>query len=146
MTRFNRSASQTYTLITPASPLSDLEEFLKTNKENKGVKVLPSGLQYQVLKSGDGASPKIVNAVTAHYEGTFPDGRVFDSSYKRGEPAQFPLTRVIPGWAEALQLLKVGDKWKIFLPPYLAYGEHGFGKEIGPNMALIFEIELLGIN
>jgi len=121
------------------------EAFLTANKGKTGVVVLPSGLQYEVLATGEGASPKALNVVTAHYRGTFIDGRVFDSSYERGEPAQFPLTRVIPGWSEALQLMKVGDKWKIFLPPYLAYGEVGFGREIGPNMALVFEIELLGI-
>jgi FKBP-type peptidyl-prolyl cis-trans isomerase FklB len=84
--------------------------------------------------------------VKIHYRGSFIDGRVFESSYQRGEPAVFPLNRVIPGWIEALQLMKVGDKWQVFIPAYLAYGEMGYNQLVGPNMALVFEIELLGIN
>jgi len=122
------------------------EAFLTENKSKEGVKALPSGLQYKILKSGTGPSPTLLDTVTAHYKGSFIDGRVFESSYERGQPQVFPLNRVIPGWSEALQLMKVGDKWQIFIPAYLAYGEGGFGQEIGPNMTLVFEMELLGIN
>lgn len=99
-----------------------------------------------MLKAGDGSTPTLLDTVSVHYRGYFMDGREFDSSYARDKPVTFPVNRVIPGWAEALQLMKVGDKWRIFIPPYLAYGEMGFGAEIEPNTALIFEMELLGIN
>jgi FKBP-type peptidyl-prolyl cis-trans isomerase FklB len=124
------------------------EAFLIENKDNEGVAALNSGLQYKVLSSGpsSGEQPTPLDHVKIHYRGSFIDGRVFDSSYQRGQPHVFPLNRVIAGWTEVLQLMKVGDKWQVFIPPYLAYGEMGFGQEIGPNMALIFEIELLGIN
>ena len=124
------------------------ESFLTENKSKEGVVTLTSGLQYKVLAKGEGASPHPtpLDFVKIHYRGTFIDGRVFDSSYQRGQPHVFPLNRVIPGWVEVLQLMKVGDKWQVFIPPYLAYGEMGFGQEIGPNMALVFEIELLSIN
>ncbi|MBS0620495.1 MAG: FKBP-type peptidyl-prolyl cis-trans isomerase [Verrucomicrobia bacterium] len=124
------------------------EAFFAENKEKEGVVTLSSGLQYKVLSSGDtaGSHPTPFDAVQIHYRGSFVDGRVFDSSFQRGEPLLFPLNRVIPGWSEALQLMRVGDKWQVFIPPYLAYGEMGYGQEIGPNMALIFEIELLAIN
>jgi FKBP-type peptidyl-prolyl cis-trans isomerase FklB len=124
------------------------EAFLNENKGKEGVKTLTSGLQYKVLSSGPASEvhPTPLDFVKIHYRGTFIDGRVFDSSYQRGQPHVFPLNRVIAGWTEALQLMRVGDKWQIFTPPYLAYGELGFGQEIGPNTALIFEIELLGIN
>lgn len=124
------------------------EEFLAQNKAKEGVTTLPSGLQFKVLtKSQEGGMhPTPLDVVKIHYRGTFPDGRVFDSSYQRGQPVTFPLNRVIPGWIEALQKMQVGDKWEVFIPPYLAYGDNGFGQEIGPNVALVFEIELLGIN
>ncbi len=124
------------------------EAFLVENKGKAGVTTLTSGLQYKVLSSGSasGMHPTPLDFVKIHYRGSFPDGRVFDSSYQRGEPAVFPLNRVIAGWTEILQLMRMGDKWEVFIPPYLAYGEMGFGQEIGPNVALIFEIELLGIN
>lgn len=124
------------------------EVFLNENKKQEGITTLNSGLQYKVLSSGasSGIHPTPLDFVKIHYRGNFIDGRVFDSSYQRGEPHIFPLNRVIAGWTEILQLMKVGDKWQVFIPPYLAYGEMGFGQEIGPNMALIFEIELLGIN
>lgn len=122
------------------------EAFLEENKKKEGVVTLPSGLQYHVLSSGSGASPTILDTVSTHYRGSYINGQIFDSSYERGKPAVFPLNRVIPGWAEALQKMKVGDKWKIFVPSYLAYGEMGFGNEIGPNVTLIFEMELLAIN
>ncbi len=124
------------------------EAFLTENKKKEGIQVLSSGLQYKVLSSGpaSGAHPTPLDHVKIHYRGSFIDGRIFDSSYQRGQPHVFPLNRVIPGWTEVLQLMKVGDKWEVFIPSYLAYGEMGFGQEIGPNTALIFEIELLGIN
>jgi len=124
------------------------EEFLAQNKPKEGVVTLPSGLQYKVLSSGPAgnASPKLLDIARIHYRGCFIDGREFDSSYERGQPVSFPLSRVIAGWSEILQKMKVGDKWQVFIPPYLAYGENGFGPHIGPNTLLIFEIELLGIN
>ena len=121
------------------------EEFLAANKKNKGVKTTKSGLQYKVITSGKGATPKATDIVVTHYRGTLIDGKVFDSSYKRGKPATFPVNGVIKGWTEALQMMKVGDKWKLFIPANLAYGERGAGKSIGPNETLIFDIELLKI-
>lgn len=122
------------------------DAFLSLNKQKDGVVSLPSGLQYKVIKTGSGAKPNLFDNVTIHYKGTFIDGRVFDSSFDRGEPATFPLNRLIAGWSEALQLMQVGDKWQLFVPSYLAYGEQGYGPEIGPNTTLIFEVELLSIN
>jgi len=122
------------------------KEFLDNNKKREGVTTLPSGLQYEVIKKGTGESPKLTDEVTTHYTGTLLDGKVFDSSVQRGEPATFPVNGVIPGWTEALQLMKVGDKWKLYIPSELAYGERGAGQVIGPNETLIFEIELLSIN
>lgn len=119
--------------------------FLAQNKAAEGVKVLPSGLQYKVLKAGTGATPKATDQVTTHYRGTLINGTVFDSSYDRGQPATFPVNGVIKGWTEALQLMKVGDKWQLFVPSELAYGERGAGADIGPSAVLIFEVELLGI-
>lgn len=127
---------------------AESEAFFAENKEKEGVNTLSSGLQYKVLQSGPKASPypTSLDFVKIHYRGSFIDGRVFDSSYQRGEPAVMPLNRVIAGWTEIIQKMQVGDKWQVFIPPYLAYGENGFGQEIGPNVTLIFEIELLGIN
>ena len=124
------------------------ETFLQANKGREGVQTLSSGLQYKILGSGpsSGEHPTPLDFVKMHYRGNFIDGRVFDSSYERGQPHVFPMNRVIPGWTEVLQLMKVGDKWQVFIPAYLAYGEMGFGQEIGPNVALIFEMELLAIN
>ncbi len=119
--------------------------FLEENKKKEGVVSLPSGLQYEVLQEGDGAKPKETDTVTCHYHGMLIDGKVFDSSVQRGIPASFPLNRVISGWTEALQLMSVGSKWRIYLPPHLAYGEQQAGPMIGPNSTLIFEVELLGI-
>ncbi len=121
------------------------DEFLAENKKDKDVVSLPSGLQYKVLTMGTGRKPKTTETVTVHYRGTLIDGTEFDSSLKRGEPATFPLTRVIKGWTEALQLMPVGSKWTLFIPSDLAYGERGSGGIIGPNAALIFELELLAI-
>jgi FKBP-type peptidyl-prolyl cis-trans isomerase FklB len=121
------------------------ENFLAENKKKEGVVTLPSGLQYKVLKEGAGAIPKATDAVTVNYRGTFINDNEFDSSYKRGEPVSFPVTGVIAGWTEALQLMKVGSKWQLFVPAKLAYGEQGFPPAITPNATLIFEVELLGI-
>jgi len=121
------------------------DEFLSKNKNNPNVKVTHSGLQYIVEREGTGEIPKETDKVRVHYKGTFIDGKVFDSSYDRGEPIVFPLNGVIPGWTEALQLMKVGSKYKIFVPSELGYGEEGAGGIIGPNETLIFEIELLEV-
>ena len=119
--------------------LKDGEAFLAANAKKEGVKTLPSGLQYKVLKSGSGKTPKATDTVKTHYHGTLIDGTVFDSSVERGEPVEFPVNGVIPGWTEALQLMKEGDKWQLFVPAKLAYGERGAGGKIGPNSTLIFE-------
>jgi FKBP-type peptidyl-prolyl cis-trans isomerase len=121
------------------------EEFLATNKAKAGVVTLPSGLQYEIIKTGTGPKPTAEDQVKCHYHGTTIDGKVFDSSVDRGEPAVFPVNRVIPGWTEALQLMPVGSKWKLFIPAALAYGERGAGQDIKPNSTLIFEVELLEI-
>ena len=123
----------------------DGEAFLAANAKKDGVKTLPSGLQYKVIASGKGATPKATDTVETNYRGTLIDGTEFDSSYKRGQTFTFEVNGVIPGWTEAVQLMKVGDKWQLFVPPSLAYGERGAGREIGPNATLIFEVELLGI-
>lgn len=120
------------------------ETFLAGNKTKEGVVSLPSGLQYKILQSGDGSSPKGTDTVETNYRGTLINGMEFDSSYKRGQTAVFPVTGVIAGWTEALQLMKVGDKWQLFVPPELAYGERGAGP-VGPNSTLIFDVELLSI-
>lgn len=121
------------------------EDFLAINKTKEGVVTLPSGLQYKVLTEGTGDKPKLEDQVRCHYHGTLIDGTVFDSSINRGEPADFPVGGVIPGWIEALQLMPVGSKWELYIPSDLAYGEQGAGGKIGPNSALIFQIELLEI-
>lgn len=121
------------------------EKFLAENKKKEGVKTTDSGLQYKVLKEGSGPSPKETDTVVTNYKGTLLDGTEFDSSYKRNEPATFPVNRVIKGWTEALQLMKPGAKYQLFIPATLAYGERGAGREIGPNATLIFEVELLSI-
>ena len=121
------------------------EEFLNINKGKAGVVTLPSGLQYQVLKQGEGAKPAASDKVKCHYHGTLINGTVFDSSVQRGEPAVCGVSQVIPGWVEALQLMPVGSKWRLFIPSDLAYGEHGAGDAIEPNSALVFDVELLDI-
>ncbi len=121
------------------------EAFLAENKKKGDVKTLPSGLQYKVIKAGTGKKPRLTDTVTTHYRGTLIDGTEFDSSYRRGQPASFPVGGVIPGWTEALQLMEEGAKWQLFIPPNLAYGERGMGGVIGPNATLIFEIELISI-
>ncbi len=122
------------------------EAFLTENSKRDDVTTLPSGLQYQVLNAGDGPKPQATDEVTTHYHGTLIDGTVFDSSVDRGEPASFPVNRVIPAWVEALQLMPVGSKWRLFAPSNLAYGEQGAGEVIKPFSTLIFEVELLKIN
>ena len=122
------------------------EAFLTENKNKEGVVALPSGLQYQILNEGSGKSPSKNDSVTTHYHGTLLDGTVFDSSYERGEPATFPVNGVIAGWTEALQKMKEGDKWRLFIPSNLAYGTRGAGGDIGPNATLIFDVELLSVN
>ncbi|HAB08557.1 MAG: FKBP-type peptidyl-prolyl cis-trans isomerase [Alloalcanivorax venustensis] len=127
--------------------LEEGQEFLDENADKDGVEVTDSGLQYQVLESGDeGAqSPTLEDTVEVHYKGMLRDGTVFDSSIERDKPAVFGLKHIIPGWQEALPMMKVGDKWKLFLPPELGYGEQGAGGDIGPNEVLIFEVELLDV-
>ena len=117
--------------------------FLAENGKRQNVVTLPSGLQYEIIKQSEGPKPLATNTVTCHYHGTTIKGEVFDSSVRRGQPASFPLNGVIKGWTEALQLMPVGSKWKLFIPPQLAYGNRNISREIGPNSTLIFEVELL---
>lgn len=121
------------------------KSFLKANKRMEGVVTLPSGLQYKVVEKGNGDSPKASDKVSCHYRGTTIDGKEFDSSYKRGKPASFSVGGVIKGWTEALQLMKTGSKWMLYIPSNLAYGDKGAGQVIGPGSTLIFEVELLNI-
>ncbi|RKF15599.1 FKBP-type peptidyl-prolyl cis-trans isomerase [Alginatibacterium sediminis] len=121
------------------------EKFLGENRQRPEINVTESGLQYEVLAEGDGATPEASSKVRVHYEGTFINGEVFDSSVARGEPAEFPVNGVIRGWTEALQSMKVGDKWKLYVPAELAYGAQGAGSSIPPFSALIFEVELIDI-
>lgn len=121
------------------------EEFLTANGKRAEVKTTPSGLQYEVLKEGDGPQPAATDQVEVHYTGKLIDGTVFDSSEERGMPATFGVTQVIPGWVEALQLMKAGSRWRLFIPSQLAYGPQGAGNVIGPNSTLIFDVELLKV-
>lgn len=121
------------------------EKFLAENKTKEGVITLPSGLQYKVLTAGTGAKPQATDNVKCHYEGSLIDGQIFDSSIRRGEPAEFPVNGVIPGWVEALQLMNTGSKWQLYIPSELAYGSNGAGQAIGPNETLVFDVELLEI-
>ncbi|HMM16051.1 MAG TPA: FKBP-type peptidyl-prolyl cis-trans isomerase [Petrimonas sp.] len=120
-------------------------EFLETNKKKEGVVTLASGLQYEILKEGSGPKPKATEKVKCHYHGTLINGKVFDSSVERGQPAVFGVNQVIKGWVEALQLMSVGSKWRLYIPSELAYGSQGAGSSIEPNSTLIFDVELLGI-
>jgi FKBP-type peptidyl-prolyl cis-trans isomerase FklB len=120
------------------------DAFLAANKKKEGVVTLPDGLQYKIIKEGKGPMPKINDTVTVNYRGMLVDGTEFDSSYRRSEPLSFPVKGVVKGWTEALQMMKVGSKWQLFIPPELGYGEQG-GGPIGPNATLIFDIELLSI-
>lgn len=125
--------------------MKESQAYLDQNKAKAGVKTTASGLQYEVVQEGSGESPKPTDKVTVHYRGTLPDGTVFDSSYDRNEPATFPVNGVIPGWVEALQLMKPGAKYRLVIPPALAYAERGAGNDIGPNQVLIFDVELLSV-
>jgi FKBP-type peptidyl-prolyl cis-trans isomerase FklB len=120
------------------------ETFLAENKKKPGIITLPDGLQYKIVKAGSGVSPTDTDSVTVNYEGTFPNGKEFDSSYKRGKPATFPVTQVIPAWTEALKMMKPGAEWMIYVPASLGYGERGAGP-IGPNQVLVFKIELISV-
>ena len=122
------------------------DEYLAANQKKEGVISLESGLQYEIIKEGKGEKPLLNSKVTTHYHGTTIDGEVFDSSVERGSPATFPVNGVIAGWTEALQLMSVGSKWRLFVPSNLAYGAKGAGDKIGPYTTLIFEVELLSIN
>ncbi len=128
-----------------ATNLKEGRDFLEENKKKEGVITTESGLQYMVLEEGDGPKPTRANKVKVHYRGTLLNGQEFDSSYKRGNPIEFPVTGVIAGWTEALQLMNTGSKYKLFIPAELAYGARGAGNDIGPNCALIFEVELLEV-
>ena len=119
--------------------------FLAENAKKEGITTTSSGLQYKILTQGNGAKPSATNSVTVHYQGTTLDGKEFDSSYKRGEPATFPLNRVIAGWTEGLQLMQEGSKYRFYIPSNLAYGPKGAGRDIGPNATLIFEVELIKV-
>ena len=120
-------------------------KFLEENKKQEGVITLPSGLQYKILKNGNGPKPKASDTVKCHYEGRLINGAIFDSSIRRGEPAEFPVNGVIAGWVEALQLMNTGSKWQLYIPSELAYGARGAGQSIGPNETLVFDVELLDI-
>ena len=122
------------------------QAFLSENKNRAGVTTLPSGLQFEVLTEGTGKKPTLSSSVTTHYHGTLINGNVFDSSYQRGQPATFPVNGVIAGWTEALQLMPEGSKWRLYIPSELAYGKRGAGRDIGPDTALIFDVELLKVN
>ena len=138
--RFQELSEQAY-----AKMKEEGETFLAANSKKEGVVTLPSGLQYEVLVEGTGKQPTASDRVQCHYEGTLIDGTLFDSSIKRGEPAVFGVTQVIPGWVEALQLMKEGAKWRLYIPYQMAYGEHGAGEMIPPYSALVFEVELIKV-
>lgn len=135
----NRQASE------GSKNLNEGQLFLEKNRENEEVVCLESGLQYQIITQGSGVKPQLSDQVKCHYHGTLIDGTIFDSSVRRNEPAVFPVSGVIAGWVEALQLMNTGSKWRLFIPPHLAYGENGAGGSIGPNSTLIFDVELLEI-
>lgn len=129
-----------------AANLQAGQDFLAANKTKEGVTELQSGLQYLVLTTGTGAKPGARDKVTCHYHGTLIDGTVFDSSVQRGQPATFPLDRVISGWTEGLQLMPTGSKWRFFIPPHLGYGDRQVSAQIGPNSTLIFDVELISVS
>jgi FKBP-type peptidyl-prolyl cis-trans isomerase FklB len=143
------SANEKLQALKAAKAAANLEAgqaFLAENGQRPEVVTLESGLQYEILKQGDGSKPGPTSRVTCHYHGTMPDGQVFDSSVQRGQPATFPLNRVIRGWTEALQLMPTGSKWRLYLPPHLAYGEEQVSAVIGPNSTLVFDVELLRVD
>ena len=125
--------------------LSEGQVYLNQNAQKSGVKVLKSGLQFEILEQGDGDSPGPTDTVVTHYHGTFINGEVFDSSLERGQPAEFPVNRVIKGWTEALQMMREGDVWRLVIPPDLGYGQRGAGNRIPPNTVLVFEVELIEV-
>ncbi|MCH9656120.1 MAG: FKBP-type peptidyl-prolyl cis-trans isomerase [Planctomycetes bacterium] len=141
-----RSQQETKMKQAAAANVAKGKQFLAANAKKEGVKTTKSGLQYKVIKKGTGKTPGLNDSVTTHYRGTLINGKEFDSSYKRNQPATFPVKGVISGWTEALQLMKEGDKWQLFIPGDLAYGSRGSGPVIGPNEVLIFDIELLKVN
>lgn len=141
--RLEKQAAETKLLAEKNKKEGDA--FLEENKKKEGIVTLPSGLQYKILRAGEGNRPKDSDTVRVQYRGTLIDGTEFDSSYSRGKPASFRLGNVIPGWTEALKLMPVGSKWQLFIPPDLAYGIRGYGRTIAPNATLIFEVELLDI-
>ena len=128
-----------------AKNLEDGKRFLADNQKKEGIKTLPTGLQYKVLAEGAGKTPQATDTVTINHKGTLIDGTEFNSSYKRGQPATFKVDGAIKGWTQALQLMKEGSKWQLFIPPELAYGERGAGRNIPPNSTLIFEVELISV-
>lgn len=130
---------------TPEMAKKQGEAFMQTNKDKKGVVTLPSGLQYKVITPGTGKKPGTSDTVTVDYEGKLIDGKIFDSSYQRGQPATFPVNGVIPGWTEALQLMNEGSTWMLYIPANLAYGEAGAGGLIGPNETLVFKVHLISV-
>lgn len=149
MKNISRTATLSITFVTLSLAMSSLwaqDTVAAASAKEAGAVVTPSGLVYRALKDGTGPSPSASDKVKVHYRGTFPDGREFDSSYKRGEPIEFPLTGVIPCWTEGVQRMKVGGKAKLTCPPAIAYGARGAGGVIPPNATLLFEVELLGIN
>jgi FKBP-type peptidyl-prolyl cis-trans isomerase FklB len=140
-----RKKQQEKQQVAGAANKKEGEAFLVGNKGKEGVVALPSGLQYKIIKEGTGPKPAATDSVVCNYRGTLIDGKEFDSSYKRGQPATFPVNGVIKGWTEALQLMPVGSKWQLFIPADLAYGDRGAGPDIGPDATLIFEVELVSI-
>lgn len=149
LTELNRRMGERNRLLQDESAKKNLalgEQFLAENRTKEGVTTLPSGLQYKVLKAGDGAPPTPSDKVTVQYRGFLVDGTEFDSSYSKNTPVTFPMDRCMPGWREALQLMKAGSKWQIFVPSALAYGERGAGAKIAPNSTLIFDVELVSVN
>lgn len=145
MEKFREDAMQKQKQSATAN-LKQSEAFLAKNKTAKGVVELPGGLQYRIIKTGTGKKPKLDDSITVNYEGKLIDGKVFDSSYQRGEPVTLKLNQVIEGWKQALPLMTVGSKWELFVPPNLAYGDRSPSPTIPPNSALIFTVELLSIN
>ena len=146
MQQFMRQYQQNLRKNSISKNQREASAFLAKNRGRKGVRTTASGLQYRVLRRGTGKSPKATDRVRTHYRGTLLDGKEFDSSYRRGKPSSFPVNRVIPGWTEALQMMKVGAKWKLWIPAKLAYGQRGSGRIIGPGAMIVFEVELLAIH
>jgi FKBP-type peptidyl-prolyl cis-trans isomerase len=148
MTEFRKQAQANAATQRKAVAEKNLKEgaaFLAANAKKEGVRITESGLQYKITKRGTGASPKATNQVRVHYEGRLINGKVFDSSFKRGEPSDFPVNRVIPGWTEALQLMKEEGEWELYIPSTLAYGTRGVGADIGPNATLLFKVQLIKV-